>query len=256
VKFRIKGTDVKVSLWFLPAIPAVIAAGYAYTFAAAFISIVIHELCHAAMAAFFKAEILSAAVTPLGLRLSIDDVKLIRKELLWLYLAGPLSNLLVSAISWMIIFISGAGESYLSNIYIHLKKIMLINICLAAFNMLPAVPFDGGRIMQIIFSEKFGNKLAAKYIKTLLFTVSVLLIALGVFAAFISKPNFSILLAGAYLMTAFLLNGGKGAAFMNVKQLYFRKSRLLKKGVYPARDLVALKTARQGFRLLKTAPCI
>jgi stage IV sporulation protein FB len=245
VRFYIKNTEIKISLWFLPAVPAVIAAGYVHSFLAAFISIVLHEFSHAAMAVFFKAEILSVSVTPIGLRLSIDDIKLIKRELLCLYFAGPFSNLLISAISWLVIFISGVGESYLSNIYTYLQNMMKINICLAVFNLLPAVPFDGGRITQIILSEKYGSKLSAKYVKTLLCVISILLIVIGVYAVFVSKPNFSVLLAGAYLMTAFLYEG-RGAAFMNIKQLYFRKSRLIKKGIYPARDLVALKTTSLG----------
>ena len=33
---------------------------------------------------------------------------------------------------------------------------------------------------------------------------------------------------------------------MNMRQILYRRSRLLRKGIYPARDLVVMKTARLG----------
>jgi stage IV sporulation protein FB len=39
-----------------------------------------------------------------------------------------------------------------------------------------------------------------------------------------------------------LWNGRMESAFMNIRQILYRRSRFLKKGVYPARDLVVAKS--------------
>ena len=58
-----------------------------------------------------------------------------------------------------------------------------------------------------------------------------------------SSYNASLIIIGLYIMMI-TMTGKVESALMNIRQIIYRKSRLLKKGIYPARDLVAMKNTR------------
>jgi Zn-dependent protease len=71
-----------------------------------------------------------------------------KKDMLWVALAGPASNLAM-ALGWAFIFKMGVmfPESYFAAPLLGMAKIGIeINIVLMALNLLPLPPLDGGRI--------------------------------------------------------------------------------------------------------------
>ncbi|NLU26751.1 MAG: peptidase M50, partial [Hungateiclostridium thermocellum] len=74
---------------------------------------------------------------------------------------------------------------------------------------------------------------------------SALLLVLGIFQYIISKYNFSILLIAGYMLY-FQKSDRPEEILMNIRNLLFKRSRFLKKGVYPGRELVVLESTRLG----------
>jgi stage IV sporulation protein FB len=75
--------------------------------------------------------------------------------------------------------------------------------------------------------------------------ISALLILLGIVQFFSGSYNISLFIVGLYaLFSSKALR--MEAALMNIKDIIYRRSRLLKKGIYQARDLVVLKGAQLG----------
>ena len=73
--------------------------------------------------------------------------------------AGPLSNFLL-AYFFLIAYkvcawtsLAGQGGAFLENVCIVLYMVVLVNLNLAVFNLLPAPPFDGSRIVNLILPE-------------------------------------------------------------------------------------------------------
>ena len=73
--------------------------------------------------------------------------------------AGPLSNLLL-AYAFLIVYkicawmsLAGQGGTLLENTCFVLYMVVLVNLNLAVFNLLPAPPFDGSRIVNLILPE-------------------------------------------------------------------------------------------------------
>lgn len=72
-----------------------------------------------------------------------------RRDMLWIALAGPVSNLIVAAVSGLLLRILWGGglingSSVLTTV---LVMSLQINLALAFFNFLPVPPLDGSRIM-------------------------------------------------------------------------------------------------------------
>lgn len=73
--------------------------------------------------------------------------------------AGPLSNILIAILFGIIIRIINTSSiplnDFTSQFYSFLILIVLINISLAIFNLIPIPPLDGSKIMQFLIPEKF-----------------------------------------------------------------------------------------------------
>jgi Zn-dependent protease len=79
--------------------------------------------------------------------------------MIWVALAGPASNF-IQAIAWALMFslIHTVGEGEL---LLQMAKAGIYwNIVLAAFNLFPIPPLDGGRILVGLLPRTFGAKFA------------------------------------------------------------------------------------------------
>ncbi len=78
-----------------------------------------------------------------------------RKDIALVSLAGPLTNILLAVISALIlklfVFIPFLNNNILSAIF---GEIVVINLYLAIFNLLPIPPLDGSKIFALLLPEK------------------------------------------------------------------------------------------------------
>ena len=119
--------------------------------AALFASVVLHELGHALVARHYGVRTLEIVMFPIGGVTRLEQPPKPRAEF-WIAAAGPLVNVAIAAalagvLAWRgaLLPLEGLLRPTDANL---LERIAGGNLVLAAFNLLPAFPMDGGRILR------------------------------------------------------------------------------------------------------------
>lgn len=229
-----KSFDIHINNLVFVVVPLLFIAGFGMEYLIAFASIAFHELGHIAAARARGCGVKRVTLTFVGLSVIIDEDGLSRRDSFLIFSAGPAANLLLSILSY-------GFASLLRQPSTILNFFFYSNVCLAVFNLIPAIPLDGGRILRELLARRRGYISAGRNIRKLAFVFSTVFIALGAYQLSYNRTNFSLLVIGIYIMVL-LFTGKMEAALMNIKQIIYRRSRLLKKGIYSARDLVAMES--------------
>jgi Zn-dependent protease/predicted transcriptional regulator len=160
-----------------------------------FLSVLLHEFGHALVARHYSIRTLEVVMYPIGGVARLDR-KLDPVEELGVALAGPMVNLLLAGICWVLATstnyavnldgISKATDETLA------AQLFFGNIAMAAFNLVPAFPMDGGRILRAILSrfkdEEDSTRIAAWVGRMIAISLAIFALFSGhyllVFAAF------------------------------------------------------------------------
>lgn len=234
MKIKARGTQIHLNIFMLAVPILMLIAGYIKEYAAAFFSIMLHEMGHVAVAHIYGCGTNDLRVTPFGFSVSINDKGCSRKALILIYLAGPIVNLLIFGAA----NIAALVLPHMEDLW---KTISITNIFFALFNLVPAFPLDGGRILLEALAEKVGLLGAGRLIYRLTLLISVTILLAGAYQFYISAFNISLIVIALYIIIL-LRTGRMESAIMNIRQIIFRRTRLFKKGIYPARDLVVVKS--------------
>lgn len=123
---------------------------------AIFGSVLLHELGHAMVARRYGIRTLEIVMLPIGGVARLERQPKAREEL-WVALAGPAVNLVIAGLIYAGLAVTGerlAPETWLeTSDRSLLPMIASANLVLALFNLLPAFPMDGGRVVRSLLSR-------------------------------------------------------------------------------------------------------
>lgn len=123
---------------------------------AVFACVLLHEFGHVRMAARYGVGTKDVTLLPIGGVARLDRMPSRPMEEFWVAVAGPAVNLAIAAVLYVILWMQGSpipglsGEAYASGSL--LQSLFAINISLILFNMLPAFPMDGGRVLRALLA--------------------------------------------------------------------------------------------------------
>jgi len=177
---RLFGFPIEVNMTFLLMLGAVLLwmGGLAGVFVVlvAFASVLLHELGHSVVARRLGVRIAGIELHFFGgAAKMIDQPRSARDEIL-IAIAGPAVSVVLAAIGWaahaMLGTATGASLFYL---------IAYVNTVIALFNLIPALPMDGGRVLRATLSLFTSFERATRMSVTLarLFTIALVTFALA-----------------------------------------------------------------------------
>jgi Zn-dependent protease len=150
--------------------PALIWTAAALTALAFFAAIVLHELSHAAVARARGVPVPSITLFALGGIAHIKRDAADAKTEFWMGLAGPFMSVVIGAVALGLASALGWNLDSTPDTpgMVMLVWFGFINLTLAAFNMIPGFPLDGGRVLRAIVWWRTGNQARATRVAALL----------------------------------------------------------------------------------------
>jgi Zn-dependent protease/CBS domain-containing protein len=109
-------------------------------------SIIFHEYCHALVARRYDLPISRITLFIFGGVAEMDDEPRTAASEFWMAIAGPIGSFVLAAA--MFVLVAGGLFALDSPIAAVVGYLAFINLILAIFNLLPAFPLDGGRILR------------------------------------------------------------------------------------------------------------
>jgi len=182
-----------------------------------FASIVAHEFCHSLVAREFGMPMKGITLFIFGGVAEMGDEPPTARAEFWMAIVGPLSSLAIGGVFYLL-YRGGEAGGWDTAVNAVTYYLFYINFILAAFNLLPAFPLDGGRVLRSILWGAKGNLSWATRVSSSIGTAFGLgLIFLGVWQ-FIN----GYIIGGAwmFLIGMFL----RSAAQMSYQQLMVRKA--------------------------------
>lgn len=143
---------IKVNKFFAPYILFLLIIGFKGKLTIAFITVFFHELSH-----YFTARTLGFSgfdieILPIGALLNLKDLdEASPKEDFIISVSGPIFNLIMAIIFYFL-------YTYFKQDILY--QFLVSNFALGCFNLIPAFPLDGGRVLRDILSRYYIYKIA------------------------------------------------------------------------------------------------
>jgi len=174
-----------------------------------FLSILLHELAHALVALRHGLRTRSITLFIFGGVAQLDrDPKDGRAEF-WMAAAGPVASLVLAGLFYTAATLPLVGLSVAAVA----KYLALINLMLALFNLVPAFPMDGGRLLRGALWGAIGKARATRIASGAGTLFAFFLICVGVFSLLQGES-----LGGVwYILIGWFMKEGSAASYQQVR---------------------------------------
>lgn len=133
-----------------------------------FFFVIIHEFGHALMARRYGVKTLDIIISPIGGVARLESIPKIAKQELLIALAGPLVNVILAflfgTLLWILDYYYVPKTERINLIEApndFIAYLFNINIVLVIFNLIPAFPMDGGRVLRSLISMLLNDHIKA-----------------------------------------------------------------------------------------------
>lgn len=139
---------IKINRYFIPYIALLLLLGFRGQIITAFVMVFFHEIIHYLTARFYGFTGFDVEILPYGTVLKLKELDdATAKEDMMISISGPIASLILAVFFYLLWkntdFMSSSFRVYFEG-----------NLAIGIFNLIPAFPLDGGRILRDILSFK------------------------------------------------------------------------------------------------------
>lgn len=151
------------------------------TVAAVFVIVMLHELAHALVGRRFGARTKEILLLPIGGIASMDKMPTRPSQELIVAAAGPTLNVGLALVLAVILAAAGADfwPGPTPDLQTFAARLLWINLALAVFNLIPAFPMDGGRMLRALLAMPLGFARATQIAAKVGFAIALVFVLLG-----------------------------------------------------------------------------
>jgi Zn-dependent protease/CBS domain-containing protein len=175
--FRVAGIQLRIHITFLLLIGWLAFGYYAEGGSAValsrvifilllFVCVVLHEFGHAFAAKAFGINTPDITLLPIGGVARLERMPEEPVQELIIAVAGPMVNVVIA----LGLFLAGGSQAFVDSSTVEgggfIAQLMTINIMLVLFNLLPAFPMDGGRVLRALLATRLSYARATQIAAT------------------------------------------------------------------------------------------
>jgi Zn-dependent protease/CBS domain-containing protein len=130
-----------------------------------FACVVAHELGHSLVGMRLGYPVRDITLLPIGGVASFERMPTDPRQELQIAIAGPLVNVALAGALWAILAATGSFTP-VETVGVAtggiLERLLVVNVMLAGFNLLPAFPMDGGRMLRALLAQRMDHARATQ----------------------------------------------------------------------------------------------
>jgi len=167
---RVAGTVVRIHITFLLFLAWIFAAAYASSGVSTawdtllfvvllFLCVLLHEFGHIFTARAFGVTTPYVTLLPIGGVAQLERIPEEPWQEFLVAIAGPMVNIVITI---LLVYVGGANLQPSAATAVDstqipmIDRLAIVNLFLALFNLIPAFPMDGGRVLRAALASKFG----------------------------------------------------------------------------------------------------
>ncbi|MBR9985294.1 MAG: site-2 protease family protein [Desulfosarcina sp.] len=149
-----------------------------------FLFVVLHEFGHALMARHYGIATRDIILLPIGGVARLEKIPSQPMQEFWVALAGPAVNVVIAAALFVWLQATASWEP-LQRLTVTtgplLERLMAVNLFMIVFNMIPAFPLDGGRVLRAALATRLNYNRATQIAASIGRAIAVLFGLMGLF---------------------------------------------------------------------------
>ena len=143
---------------------------------AVFTCVVLHELGHSLQVRRYGIDVRDIVLLPIGGMARAEKIPEKPRQEIIVAISGPLVNFVLAALLGLVVWLR-PGPVDLENDFV--INLLAVNIVLGTFNLIPAFPMDGGRILRGLLATRMDYLRATRYARNVGQLIAIAFVVIG-----------------------------------------------------------------------------